>query len=289
MQRAVCYPDASMLDETFRDMAVDAASRAGALLRAHVGGARQIDYKQSPTDLVTDMDRRAEDLIVESIRARFPEHSVLAEERGVVAGSLSHRWIVDPLDGTTNYAHGLPIFAVSIALQIDGRMVLGVVYDPNRDECFIAERGRGATLNGARLRVSKVTRLAESLLGTGHQYRNVDSGEDNAVEHPALSRACQSVREIGSAVIQLASVAAGRLDGFWELRLGAWDVAAAALLIEEAGGVVTALDGGPLDLSAPAIVASNGHIHDQMLQTLRGARSAVRLQPGGLAKEAGEA
>jgi myo-inositol-1(or 4)-monophosphatase len=256
------------MTDAFRDVAVDAATRAGALLRAHLGGPREIRYKQSRSDLVTEMDRRAETLIVETIRARFPGHSVLAEERGVLPGSPSHRWIVDPLDGTTNYAHGLPLFAVSIALEIDGCVVLGVVYEPNREECFIAERGRGATLNGLPLRVSTVSTLGESLLGTGYQYNIHDPRDSNLREHAALSRRCQSVRAIGSAVTQLASVAAGRLDGFWELRLGAWDVAAGALLIEEAGGAVTDLDGRPLDLAAPAIVASNGLIHADMLRAL---------------------
>jgi myo-inositol-1(or 4)-monophosphatase len=218
------------------------------------------------------MDRRAEALIVDAIRARFPAHGILAEERGAVAGAGSHRWIVDPLDGTTNYAHGLPIFVVSIALEIHGRVVLGVVYDPNREERFVAERGAGCTLNGVPLRVSATRTLDESLLGTGYQYSIHDRRDDNLAEHAALSRRCQSIREIGSAVSQLASVAAGRLDGFWELRLGAWDVAAGALLVEEAGGKVTDLSGGPLDLAAPAVVASNGIIHDGILHTLKEVR-----------------
>src|SRR5262245_3893538 len=165
----LCYREASMPD-SFRDVAVDAATRAGALLMAHVGEPRRIAWKQGPTDLVTEMDRRAESLIVDAIRARFPHHSILAEERGIVAGGRSHRWIVDPLDGTTNYAHGLPIFAVSIALEIDDAVTLGVVYDPNRDECFVAERGGGATLNGRPIRVSPIATLEGSLVGTGYQY-----------------------------------------------------------------------------------------------------------------------
>src|SRR5262249_13158401 len=154
----------------------------------------------------------------------------------------------------------LPIFAVSIALEIDDAVTLGVVYDPNRDECFVAERGGGATLNGRPIRVSPIGTLEGSLGGTGDQYVR-DPGGGKARYHAALDRRCQSVREIGSAVTQLAAIAAGRLDGFWELRLGAWDVAAGALLIEEAGGRVTDFAGDPVDLAAPSVVASNGRIH----------------------------
>jgi myo-inositol-1(or 4)-monophosphatase len=260
----------------FRDVAVDAATRAGALLRAAFGGARQIGYKGSPVDLVTEMDRRSEALIVEAIHARFPGHSILAEERGAVAGDRAHRWIIDPLDGTTNYAHGFPVYSVSIALEIEGALALGVVYEPNRDECFVAERGRGAYLNGTRLRVSGTRALGLSLLGTGYQYDIRQGRRNNLAEHAALLRRAHSVREIGSAVFTLASVAAGRLDAFWELSLGAWDVAAGSLLVEEAGGAVTSAGGGPLDLAAPSIAASNGHIHAELLGVLRDTRDAAR-------------
>jgi myo-inositol-1(or 4)-monophosphatase len=259
---------------SFREVAVDAATRAGALLRAHLGGGRQVSYKGSPTNLVTEMDRRAEALIVDAIHARFPEHSILAEERGVVAGVPSHRWIVDPLDGTTNYAHGFPLYAVSIALEVDGRVALGVAYEPNREECFVAERGGGAVLNGAPLSVSATRRLDESLLSTGYQYDIHRTRGSNLAEHAALLLRSHSVREIGSAVFNLASVAAGRLDAFWELSLGAWDVAAGALLVEEAGGTVTSTRGGPLDLAAPSIVASNGIIHDEILKVLEEVRAS---------------
>jgi myo-inositol-1(or 4)-monophosphatase len=257
---------------SFREVAVDAATRAGALLRAHLGGDRDVSHKTSPINLVTDMDRRSEALIVDAIRWHFPEHGILAEERGAVSGSAPHRWIVDPLDGTTNYAHGMPIFCVSIALEIEGRVVLGVVCDPNRDECFVAERGRGATVNGAPLRVSSTATLGESLLSTGYQYDIRSSTRNNLAEHAALLLRSHSVREIGSAVLNLAYVAAGRLDAFWELSLGAWDVAAGALLVEEAGGHVTTPSGGPLDLGAPSIVATNGIIHVEILKVLEEVR-----------------
>jgi myo-inositol-1(or 4)-monophosphatase len=269
---SVCYARSSM-NASFREVAVDAATRAGALLRAHLGGTREVSYKGSPINLVTEMDRRSEALIVEAIRRHFPDHGILAEECGAIVGAGSHRWIVDPLDGTTNYAHGMPIYCVSIALEIGGRVALGVVYDPHRDECFVAARGRGATLNGAPLRVSTTATLGESLLSTGYQYDIRSSSRNNLAEHAALLLRSHSVREIGSAVLNLAYVAAGRLEAFWELSLGAWDVAAGALLVEEAGGRVTSPTGAPLDLAAPSIVASNGAIHDEILKVLAEVRA----------------
>ena len=272
VKHSLCYAPCSM-NASFREVAVDAATRAGALLRANLAGTREVSYKGgSPINLVTEMDRRSEALIVEAIQRRFPDHGILAEERGRVGGASAHRWIVDPLDGTTNYAHGLPIYCVSIALEIAGCLALGVVYDPQRDECFVAERGGGATLNGARLSVSATATLGESLLSTGYQYDIRSATRNNLAEHAAVLLRSHSVREIGSAVLNLAYVAAGRLDGFWELSLGAWDVAAGALLVEEAGGRVTSPEGGALDLAAPSIVASNGIIHDEILAVLESAR-----------------
>jgi myo-inositol-1(or 4)-monophosphatase len=166
----------------------------------------------------------------------------------------------------------MPIFCVSIALEIDARLALGVVYDPNRDECFVAERGRGATVNGHRLQVSTAAALGDSLLGTGYQYDILDATRNNLPEHAAVLLRAHSVREIGSAVLNLAYVAAGRLDGFWELSLGAWDVAAGALLVEEAGGRVTTPQGGALDLDVPSILATNGIIHDEVLRVLEEVR-----------------
>jgi myo-inositol-1(or 4)-monophosphatase len=269
---ALCYREPPMT-AAFREVAVDAAIRAGALLRAHAGGRRDVSYKGSPNNLVTEMDRRAEALIVDAIGDRFPDHAILAEERGALPGASPHRWIIDPLDGTTNYAHGFPVYCVSIALEIEGSVVLGVVYDPNRAECFVAERGRGATVNGAPLRVSATARLGESLVSTGYQYDIRRPERNNLAEHAALLQRSHSVREIGSAVLNQAAVAAGRLDAFWELSLGAWDVAAGALLVEEAGGTVTDTRGGPLDLAAPSILASNGIIHDEILNILTEVRS----------------
>lgn len=257
------------MDERYRSVAIDAARRAGTLLRSEAGKHPQISFKGSPTNLVTEMDRRAEALIIEAIYAEFPTDAILSEERGTVGGPSSRRWIVDPLDGTTNYAHGVPVFCVSVALEVDGQTRLGVAYDPNLDECFLAERGRGAWLGGERLAVSETPTLGESLLATGFPYSIREITRNNLAEFGAFSRRCQGVRRMGSAVLYFCYVAAGRLDGYWELRLGPWDVAAGALMVEEAGGRVTNLDGGPLDRERPAVVASNGRIHDEMLRVLK--------------------
>lgn len=254
-------------------MAVETARAAGRLLKAELRGPRRIQYKGAPTNLVTEMDARAEALILESIRATFPDDAVLAEEGGARPGRSGRCWIVDPLDGTTNYAHGLPIFGVSIALEMAGRIVLGVVYDPNHDELFVAERGAGAWLGDAPLAVSTTAVLDESLLATGFPYDIRDTPNNNLAEYAAFSVRSRAVRRMGSAVLYLAYVAAGRLDGYWELTLGPWDVAAGSLLLEEAGGRITALRGGPVDLGAPSVVASNGRIHDAMLKVLKDVRS----------------
>ena len=261
-----------------RRVAVDAARAAGHLLKRELLGPRHIAYKDSPTNLVTEMDARAEELIVGRLTEAFPQDGVLAEERGATAGRSGRRWIIDPLDGTTNYAHGLPTFAVSIGLETDKRVELGVVFDPNLDELFVAERGRGATVNDRPLGVSSAATLDESLLATGFPYNIRETRDNNLAEYAAFSVRARAVRRMGSAVLYLAWLATGRLDGYWELRLGAWDVAAGSLLVEEAGGRVTSLTGGPLDLDAPALVASNGRIHGAILDVLRGVRQD---RPGG--------
>lgn len=257
------------MDDRYRRVAIETARRAGTLLRSEAGKHRQISFKGSPTNLVTEMDRRAEALIIEAIHAEFPTHAILSEERGTVGGPSSHRWIVDPLDGTTNYVHGVPVFCVSVALEVDRQTRLGVAYDPSLDECFVAERGGGAWLGGERLSVSETPTLNESLLATGFPYSIREIPRNNLAEFGAFSRRCQGVRRMGSAVLYFCYVAAGRLDGYWELRLGPWDAAAGALMVEEAGGRVTNLEGGPLDRERPAVVASNGRIHDEMLRVLK--------------------
>jgi myo-inositol-1(or 4)-monophosphatase len=251
-----------------RRVAVDAARAAGRLLRDELSGARRIAFKGSPTNLVTEMDQRAESEILSRLHESFPDDAILAEERGAAAGRSGRRWIVDPLDGTTNYAHGLPIFAVSIGLQAGDRVVLGVVYDPTRDELYVAERGRGATLNDAPISVSVTSSLDASLLVTGFPYNIRETADTNLAEYAAFSVRARAVRRLGSAVLDLAYVASGRFDAYWELRLGAWDVAAGSLLVEEAGGRVTGIDGGEMSLDAPTLVASNGKVHDEILRIL---------------------
>ena len=259
-----------------RRVAVDAARAAGQLLKSELPGSRRIAYKGSPTNLVTEMDARVEELIVGRLAAAFPDDAVLAEERGASAGRSGRRWIIDPLDGTTNYAHGFPAFGVSIALESAKRVALGVIYDPNLDEMFVAERGRGSTLDDCPLAVSTTATLDESLLATEFPYNIREVLDNNLKEYAAFSVRARAVRRMGSAVLYLAWLASGRLDGYWELRLGPWDVAAGSLLVEEAGGQITDLTGGALDLDAPSLVATNGRIHAAILAVLgevRGGRS----------------
>jgi myo-inositol-1(or 4)-monophosphatase len=257
-----------------RELAIEVARAAGDLLRSELLGPRRIAFKGSPTNLVTEMDARAEALIVDRLLGTFPDDAILAEERGAAAGRSGRRWIIDPLDGTTNYAHGLPIFGVSIALEVGGRVQLGVVYDPSQRELFVAERGAGAFCNDARLTVSTATTLDASLLATGFPYDIRVKDDNNLREYAAFAVRTRGVRRLGSAVLYLAWLAAGRFDGYWELRLGPWDVAAGGLMVEEAGGRLTAITGGPLDLEAPTVIASNGQIHDAILAVLREIRGS---------------
>jgi myo-inositol-1(or 4)-monophosphatase len=253
-----------------RGLAIELARAAGDLLHDELRGPRSIVFKGGfPTNLVTEMDARAEALVVDGLLGVFPDDAILAEERGGRSGRSGRRWIVDPLDGTTNYAHGLPVFGVSIALEERGRVLLGVVYDPSQRELFVAERGAGAFCNDTRLAVSTTATLDASLLATGFPYDIRINPDNNLTDYPAFAVRTRGVRRMGSAVIDLAWVAAGRFDGFWELRLGTWDVAAGGLLVQEAGGRLTSLDGGPIDLEAPAVVASNGRIHDEILGVLK--------------------
>jgi myo-inositol-1(or 4)-monophosphatase len=253
------------------DFAIQTAREAGRVLVEKFGRALRVTNK-GDIDLVTEADIAAERLIVERIRSYHPRHAILTEESGDVvslgdAGS-GYKWIIDPLDGTTNYAHGYPVFCVSIALEHEGRVVVGVVYDPTRDELFAAERGGGATLNGRILRVSETNELNGALLCTGFPYDVRDRGDFARHFRNFIMRA-QSVRRDGSAALDLAYVAAGRFDGFYEEGLRPWDVAAGVLLVEEAGGRVTHYDGSLFRVYTPPIAASNGLIHEAMLEILR--------------------
>jgi myo-inositol-1(or 4)-monophosphatase len=250
------------------EFAKDTALKAGALLKDGLSRPREIRYKGA-IDLVTEMDVASEKLILEAIRANYPDHAILAEESGRSDQPDSrYRWVVDPLDGTTNYAHGLPVFCVSIGLEVDGEPTLGAIYAPMLDELYWAEVGQGAYLNGKKLSVSATTELEKSLLVTGFPY-DVRVKSDNLVHFSNFLLTSQAVRRLGSAAIDLAWVAAGRFDGFWEPRLGAWDMCAGAVLVREAGGLVTAYDGGPFSIYEKQILASNGHVHSAMMETLK--------------------
>jgi len=235
--------------------------------------------KKGAIDLVTEVDLECERMCRAAIAERFPGHDILAEEFGAAAAAPNpsrYRWIFDPLDGTTNYAHGLPIFCSSLALEIDGRVEVGAVYDPTRRELFTAERGGGARLNGAPLQVSSTGRLIDAMLVTGFPYRVHQQAEDLVGLFGAFLSRARAVRRLGSAALDLCYVACGRFDGFWEQELKPWDVAAGALLLEEAGGRITGIDGSPFAPASGHLVASNGRLHDQMLAVAAGFRSQKR-------------
>jgi myo-inositol-1(or 4)-monophosphatase len=244
------------------------ARRAGEILRAGFEHEHQLEYK-GVIDLVTEVDHQSEAFLLAEIQNRFPGSSILAEESGSLEGDKEHLWYVDPLDGTVNYAHGIPIFCVSIGYAHRGVTTLGVVYDPLRDEAFTAERGRGAWLNGRPLHVSRVEELDHSLLVTGFPYDAWNSPRNNLEYFGRFARLTQGVRRLGSAALDLCYVAAGRFDGFWELSLKPWDVAAAGLIAEEAGALVTDIDGGPDYISPPqSILAAPATLHPKMLAVL---------------------
>lgn len=250
------------------NFAIRVAQDAGRLLRDRVGTRIDIDHKGS-INLVTDVDLASERLIREAISTHYPRHEILAEEGGLSESGSEYRWIVDPLDGTTNYAHGYPVFCVSIALECKGEPVLGVVYDPMRDELFSAERGGGATLNNRSIHVSKTAELMQGLLSTGFPYDIKTSKLTNLDHWANFAMSAQALRRDGAAALDLCYVACGRFDGFWELNLSPWDTAAGALIVTEAGGRVTNFAGGPFSNYKPEVVASNGLIHDRMLEVLK--------------------
>ena len=250
------------------NFAVRVAKDAGRLLRDRVGTRIDIDHKGS-INLVTDVDLASERLIREAISTYYPRHEVLGEEGGLSDSGSEYRWIVDPLDGTTNYAHGYPIFCVSIALECKGEIELGVVYDPMREELFAAEQGAGATLNNRPIHVSKTAELMQGLLSTGFPYDIKTSKLTNLDHWANFAMNAQALRRDGAAALDLCYVACGRFDGFWELNLSPWDTAAGALIVTEAGGRVTNFSGGPFSNYKPEVVASNGLIHDRMLEVLK--------------------
>jgi myo-inositol-1(or 4)-monophosphatase len=278
-------PTYTVGSKSFTAVAISAAAKAGEWIRSKLGDFKQLNTKYSSHDLVTEVDKGAEKLIRKLIHTHFPEHAILGEE-GVEPGPAAsaealeqvseaeYLWIVDPLDGTTNFVHSFPLFSVSIALARKGEVVVGVVYEPNHDEMFVAEKGKGAYLRGKPIRVSNQTALVESLIATGFPTDRQHALPANLKGIQALSPKVRNLRVTGSAALHLAYVASGRLTGFWEIGLNPWDIAAGALLIQEAGGKVTDTLGGPYSLFVKNVAASNGVIHDEFIGALQDAEAA---------------
>lgn len=264
------------------------ARQAGGIVAAHYERGVAVDHKGDEGNLVTDADRASEAFIVGALRERFPAHGIVAEEGGGTDGGAV-TWIVDPLDGTNNFAHGFPVFAVTLAAMADGEVLAGATYDPLRDELYSAHLGGGATLNGRPLRVSTVARLSAALVGTGFAYDKATAVDNNLAEVVTLVPLVRGLRRAGACALDLAWVAAGRLDAFWERGPQAWDMAAGRLLVTEAGGCVTGYQGEPHDLGGTRIVASNGSLHPALLERLAAARPLIgRLpRPSGATPDAG--
>jgi len=263
-------------DPVFLATATEIVLRAGDIQLARRESGFRVD-KKGEIDLVTEVDLECERMCRAVIADRFPDHDILAEELSSGPGEVArarYRWVFDPLDGTTNYAHGLPIFCSSLALEIEGQAEVGAVYDPTRRELFTAARGQGAFLNDKPLKVSETAPLLDALLVTGFPYDVHDRAPDLVGLFATFLGRARAVRRLGSAALDLCYVAAGRFEAFWEQHLKPWDVAAGALIVTEAGGRVTGMDGTPFDPVAAHLVASNGHVHEQMLEIIRQYRHA---------------
>jgi myo-inositol-1(or 4)-monophosphatase len=255
------------MSDTPLQVAVEAARTAGRILKERADSIGTIEYK-GEIDPVTEIDLLCEKAVIGRIQKTFPDHAFLAEESGDTEGDADHLWIIDPLDGTVNYAHGYPAYCVSIGYQCKGEVAVGVVYNPCLDELFVAERGQGATLNGKPITVSPVTELKQSLLATGFPYDINESPDNNLDNFQNFITACQAIRRPGSAALDLCYTAMGRFEGFWEMKLHPWDYAAGWLLIEEAGGTMTRFDGSPFQMGDRSVLASNGRIHQTMVDVL---------------------
>ncbi len=254
--------------EEIKNTAIRAAYKAGEVLRKHFGHLERVE-KKGAIDLLTIADIESEKTIIATIKERFPDHSLVAEESGGIHGDQDHCWIIDPLDGTTNFAHGLALFSVSIAYSFRGQVKLGIVLNPVSGELFTAVKGTGAKLNGRDIKVSGCPKIDDSLLVTGFPYNLPSVLEELMVRFKNCLLAAQGIRRLGSAALDLCFVACGRFDGFWEQNLKPWDTAAGWLVVEEAGGKVTDFDGGTYSPEKNQIIATNGLIHDQLLSILK--------------------
>jgi myo-inositol-1(or 4)-monophosphatase len=256
-------------EEGFYSVAVEAALSAGEYVLENLGGLSidEISSKQS-SDFVTRVDKESEEIIINVIRHRYPDHSFLAEE-SVKESTGEYRWIIDPLDGTTNYIHGFPVFSISVALEHQGDIITGVVLDPTRNELFTATKGKGVFLNGKPVYISDITDLASGLISTGFPFRRKDMIEEYLYVFRSIFDKVSDLRRAGSAAIDLAYLAAGRCDGFFEIGLGAWDIAAGSLLVKEAGGIVTDFGGGHNYLATGNIVAGTPVTHEKILKEIQ--------------------
>jgi myo-inositol-1(or 4)-monophosphatase len=255
----------------YLEVAVEAAKLGGEVLRQYYGQVKEIEYK-GEINIVTNVDKRSEKLIVELLSSRFPKHSILAEEGTDVANASEYKWVIDPLDGTTNYAHDYPIFCVSVGLEKNGEMIAGAVYQPIFEELFVAEKGGGAYLNGRKIQVSRIDKLKQGLVSTGFPYDVLENPGQAMKDFSYFVDSAQAVRRDGSAALDLCYVAMGRFDGFWEARLKPWDTAAGVLIVTEAGGRVTDFQDGHYSIYKDQVVASNGLLHEQMCTVLQRAR-----------------
>ena len=266
--------------QIFLEIATEAALAAGAVLQSYWGNLDAITEKGRPGDLVTEADKASEAVVLNILRRHLPHHSILAEESGQMGEKESeYLWVIDPLDGTTNYAHQYPFFAVSIGLMIAGVPQVGVIFDPFHDELFRAAIGLGATLNRRPIHVSQTAELGKSLLVTGFAYDRRETDDNNYAEFCHLTHLTQGVRRSGSAALDLAHVACGRLDGYWERGIAPWDIAAGVVLLSEAGGKVTAYDGSPLSIESGRILATNGLIHASLSEELLSIRGVGTYRP----------
>jgi myo-inositol-1(or 4)-monophosphatase len=254
-------------DAIFKKAAVTAALKSGEFIRKSVGKVRKLSYK-GRTNIVTDVDKSAEEIIVRHLSRLFPDHSVLSEEMRPKEGSSPYKWVIDPIDGTTNFAHAFPFFSVSVALEKNSVVMLGAVYDPMRRELFFAEKGGGAYLNNKRIRVSKTAKLSEGFLATGFAYDIERRDNINIRNFTKFLKKVMAIRRAGSAALDLCYVACGRFDGFWEMGLKPWDSAAGALLVREAGGKVTKFDGSSHSHYDEEILASNRYLHKAMVKVI---------------------